>query len=134
MLISQNLSFRHPICYSRQPVQQQQKGNNVTFELHNINFPFCHEKCTTIIFSRFKLQNLPGSLSLHDMQMRAQIKQLLSSTRNITTQTKNYRGLLPYLIPLCYVHIYRTTFTPARKPYWIRLLFAHKNSVFWSGR
>ena len=48
MLISQNLSFRHPICYSRKPVQQQQKGNNATFELHNINFPFCHEKCTTI--------------------------------------------------------------------------------------
>ena len=31
------------------------------------------------------------------MQMIAQIKQLLPSTRNITTQTKKYGQLLPYL-------------------------------------
>ena len=43
------------------------------------------------------MQNLPGSLSLRDMQMIAQIKQLLPSTRNITTQTKKYGQLLPYL-------------------------------------
>ena len=115
MHISQNLSFRHPICNYRKPVQQQQKENNVTFELHNLNFPFCHEKCTTIIFSRFKLQNLPGSLSLHDKQMRAQIKQLLPSTRNITRQTKNYRGLLPYLITLCYVHTIPDSFCTGTK-------------------
>ena len=115
MLISRNLSFRHPIRYSRKPVQQQQKGNNVTFELHDINLPFCHEKYTTIIFSRFKLQNLPGSLSLHDIQTRAQIKQLLFGTRNITTQTENYRGLLPYLIPLCYVHTIPDSFCTGTK-------------------
>ena len=43
------------------------------------------------------MQNLPGSLSLRDMQMIAQIKQLLPSTGNINTQTKKYGALLPYL-------------------------------------
>ena len=33
------------------------------------------------------------------MQIIAQIKQLLPSTRNITTQTKKYGALLPYLYP-----------------------------------
>ena len=88
----------HSIVILENLYKKQKEITLYTFELHNINFPFCHSyKCLTIIPSRFKLQNLPGSLSLRDMQMIAQIKQLLPSTRNITTQTKKYGALLPYL-------------------------------------
>ena len=84
---------------------------------------------TLVSSSNNPLKNLPGSLSLRDMQMIAQIKQLLPSARNIS-KTENYRGLLPCLIPLWYVPIYRTAFAPAGKPYWTGLLFTHKNSAF----
>ena len=80
------------------------KGNKVIYvcnELQNTNFPFVIVRnVRQLILSRVKRQNLPGSLSLHNMKMKAQIiEELLPSTSNITTGARNYEGLLPYEKP-----------------------------------